>query len=94
MKIKLFGGLRQVAGRSQVDAVGSTVREALEDICAGDEELRAAIFNGHALHSHVRVLVNGRDSELLQGLQTPLTEDDQVAVFPPIAGGLFTGRDW
>lgn len=93
MKIKLFAGLRQVAGRSQAEAAGATLREALEDLCAGDEELRAVIFDGHALHPHVRVLVNGRDSELAQGLDTPLTEDDQVALFPPIAGGSFNGRD-
>lgn len=93
MKIKLFGGLRQLAGRSQVDAAGATVREALENLCADDEQLRAAIFDGYALHPHVRVIVNGRDSELAQGLETPLTEDDQVAVFPPIAGGLPAGRD-
>jgi molybdopterin synthase sulfur carrier subunit len=93
MKIKLFAGLRQVAGRSQVDAAGATLREALEHLCAGDEDLRAAIFDGHVLHPHVRVLINGRDSELAQGLDTPLTEDDQVAVFPPIAGGSSAGRD-
>lgn len=93
MKVKLFGGLRQVAGVAQVEVAGATLREALEDLCADDEALRAAIFDAHRLQPHVRVLVNGRDSELAQGLDTPLSEHDQLAIFPPIAGGRFYGWD-
>ncbi len=87
MKIKLFGRLRQVAGSAEQEVSGATVREALENICAGNETLRAAIFDGNVLHSHVRVMVNGRDCELAQGLETPVSANDQIAVFPPIAGG-------
>jgi molybdopterin converting factor small subunit len=32
-------------------------------------------------------MVNGVDSELAQGLDTAVGEDDQIAIFPPIAGG-------
>jgi molybdopterin synthase sulfur carrier subunit len=87
MKIKLFGGLRQIAGTKEQDITGATIREVLEKICADDESLRKAIFEGTKLHQHVRVMVNGRDSELVQGLETPVSEDDQIAIFPPIAGG-------
>lgn len=87
MKIKLFGGLRQIAGTKEQDITGATIREVLEKICADDESLHKAIFDGTKLHQHVRVMVNGRDSELVQGLETPVSEDDQIAIFPPIAGG-------
>ena len=87
MKIKLFGGLRQKAGSKEQPASGATIREALEGICLDNETLRAAIFDGNVLHPHVRVMVNGRDCELAQGLDTPVSDDDQIAVFPPIAGG-------
>ncbi len=87
MKIKLFGGLRQKAGSTELEGTGATVRDALEQICAGNETLRAAIFNGNELHSHVRVMVNGRDCELAKGLETVISANDQIAVFPPIAGG-------
>lgn len=33
------------------------------------------------------VLVNGRRTEFLSGLDTPLTETDEVSVFPVVAGG-------
>jgi molybdopterin synthase sulfur carrier subunit len=87
MKIKLFGRLRQIAGKAEQEVSGATIREALENICADNEMLRAAIFDGFALHPHVRVMVNGRDSELAQGLETSVSANDQIAVFPPIAGG-------
>jgi molybdopterin synthase sulfur carrier subunit len=88
MKIKLFGRLRQIAGNAEQEASGATIRGALEQICQDNETLRAAIFDGDALQSHVRVMVNGHDSEFAQGLDTPVSPDDQIAVFPPIAGGL------
>lgn len=87
MIIKLFGGLRQKAGGAEKAASGSTVREALENLCSGNDALQAAIFAGDELRPHVRVMVNGRDSELAQGLDTAVSDDDQIALFPPIAGG-------
>jgi len=87
MKIKLFGGLRQKAGSSELEGSGATVREALESICVDDEILRAAIFNGNELRPHVRVMVNGHDCELAQGMETAISANDQIAIFPPLAGG-------
>ena len=80
--IKLFGGLRQKAGKSEQEATGATIREALESIFVEKDDLRAAIFDGDKLRPHIRVMVNGRDSELSDGLETAV-----FAIFPPIAGG-------
>jgi len=87
MKIKLFGGLRQQAGGAVRDGSGKTIREALESICADNDNLRVAIFDGNTLRPHMRVMLNGHDSELAQGLDTPVAADDQIAIFPPLAGG-------
>ena len=87
MKIKLFGNLRQKAGQAEWAASGNTLREALDNLCADNEPLRAAIYADDALQPHVRVMINGRDSELDQGLETSVSADDQIAIFPPIAGG-------
>jgi molybdopterin synthase sulfur carrier subunit len=87
MKIKLFGGLRQKAGGTEHEVSGTTIREALANLCAGNEPLRAAIFTGDGLKPHVRVMVNGHDCELADGLATAVAANDQIAIFPPIAGG-------
>jgi len=85
--VKLFGGLRTTAGWAEKRVACATIREVLEDICMENEMLRAAIFDGIALHPHVRVIVNGHDSEFAQGLDTAVSANDQIAIFPPIAGG-------
>jgi molybdopterin synthase sulfur carrier subunit len=85
--IKLFGNLRQFGGVSKVQMNGATVRDALETLCASNAALRDAILNDDTLRAHVRVIINGQDVELAQGLDTPVRADDQIAVFPPIAGG-------
>lgn len=87
--VKLFGNLRQLAGAKRLSLSGTTVREMLETLCGDNTALRDAIFQGNgSLQPHVRVVVNGRDSELGQGLDSPLKETDEVAIFPPIAGGV------
>lgn len=85
--LKLFGGLRAKAGQAEFAVEAATVGEALAQLCANYVDLQDAIFDGGQLRPHVRVMVNGHDTELLDGLETPVREGDQIAVFPPIAGG-------
>jgi MoaD family protein len=43
---------------------------------------------GKGLNQHIRILINGRHySHMPQKLNTRLQEGDDVALFPPIAGG-------
>jgi len=35
----------------------------------------------------VTVLRNGRSVEYLQGLETPVQDDDNISLFPPVGGG-------
>lgn len=85
--VKLFGGLRDHIGKNALDVSGETVGEVLDKLCEGNDGLREALFAGLSLQPHVRVMVNGRDIELDQGLKTPVGRGDQIAIFPPIAGG-------
>jgi molybdopterin converting factor small subunit len=40
------------------------------------------------LYGHVRVIVAGRDSQFLDGaLDTTLSTDETVDIFPPVGGG-------
>ena len=85
--IKLFGGLRAKAGQAEFVVEGRTVCELLDNLVQGNDALQGAIFEGEELRPHVRVMLNGRDIELADGLKTAVSENDQIAVFPPLAGG-------
>ena len=88
VQVKLFGNLRQHSGRLILNASGSTVGEVLQDLCATYPSLAEAIFNGDHLQAYVRVMINGHDIELAEGLNTLVKDSDQIAIFPPMAGGV------
>jgi sulfur-carrier protein len=85
--IKFFGNLRQLAQASRLPVEGNSVRSLLDELCRQNQALSEAIFENGQLRPHVRVVVNGHDVQLEQGLDTPLEENDQVAIFPPLGGG-------
>ncbi len=85
--VKLYGNLRDFAAAPVTDVTGDTVRAVLMALSLENEALHEAIFNGDVLLPHVRVMIDGRDIELAEGLDTPLHGAEQIAIFPPIAGG-------
>jgi molybdopterin synthase sulfur carrier subunit len=40
-----------------------------------------------AVHSHLRIMVNGQTIQFLNGMETPLKDGDDVAILPLISGG-------
>jgi molybdopterin converting factor small subunit len=43
--------------------------------------------NNLQLGSWVVILINGRNMNIFDGLDTELNDNDVVAIFPPVAGG-------
>ena len=91
VQIRLFATLRQIAGRPSVevpkadgDTVGTLLTRLVNIYPVLDSELFAS--DGQ-LQSHIHVIVNGRDIRFLDGLDTPVTANDQILVFPPVGGG-------
>lgn len=87
--VKLYGNLRKAAAvpRSAIHISADSVQALLEALCGRFPELCPALLDQGVLRPHIRVIVNGHDIELAQGLATPLQPQDQVSIFPPIAGG-------
>ncbi len=48
---------------------------------------RKAVFDNGNLHTDLILLVNGRNVRISGELATPLKPDDEVSVFPMVAGG-------
>ena len=89
VKVKLPTQLRDAAGgASSVSVDGSTVGEALEGLYASHGELRERIADGSGgLRRFVNVYLKGEDIRFLDGLETPVTDGDEVTILPAVAGG-------
>ena len=75
-------------GLDEVPASGSTVGEAMTGLVAQFPALKPHLYrNSGGLHAFVNLFVNGSNVRDLQGLDTPLGDDDELRLLPSIAGG-------
>jgi molybdopterin synthase sulfur carrier subunit len=91
MEWKLFAHLRDAAGDQSVSVdvePGATVQQALAALVEARPELREELFEGEELADHIRLLVDGEDPFAAgEGLETVVTENTELALFPPVSGG-------
>jgi len=87
---KLFADLRERAGVETV-AIGhaDTVGEALNALLAEHDALRERVLDADGeVVPDVNVLKNGANvADTGEGLDEPVSEGDELALFPPVSGG-------
>jgi molybdopterin converting factor small subunit len=77
-----------VGNRASVSAEGGTVREVLGNLDAQFPGFNDQLLDGSGqLARHINVYVNQVEIENLQGEATPVSNGDEVAVIPALAGG-------
>ena len=77
----------EVGGARQVDAVGDTVREVLDDLVERHPALAPQILQDGSLAPFVNVYVGGEDVRTQDGLDTEVGSTDQLILLPAMAGG-------
>jgi sulfur-carrier protein len=90
MLVKVFANLRQICGGVTVEVRpdGNRVIDVLEKMVEMFPTLQAEIFTTEKkLLPFVHVYVNGRNIIHLDDLETKVKDEDQFALFPPVAGG-------
>ena len=85
--VKLFGNLRKQVDGSTLLVSGSSVRAVIDELCQEHQSLCDTLLADGLIRPHFKVTLNGHDIALAHGLDTAVCEDDQIAIFPPIAGG-------
>ena len=87
--IKLPTQLRSAAdGKSEAEASGATVGEVLEGLCTQHPELRDRLLDdGAGLRRFVNVYLRGEDIRFLDGLETQVSDGDELTILPAVAGG-------
>ena len=82
VRLRLYGRAAELAGRDAIDVAvdgPTTLRVLIDRISAGRSDI-----SPQAVRS---VLINGRNCIFMQGLDTPVDQDDVVEILPFISGG-------
>jgi molybdopterin synthase sulfur carrier subunit len=92
MQFKLFADLAESAGDREVDVAvepGSTVGDALDALFENRPALADRVLDEDGdIRESVNLLRNGRNVRTAEeGLDTELSEGDELALFPPVSGG-------
>jgi sulfur-carrier protein len=74
-------------GASSASVDGATVGEVLDALYEEFGELRERIADDGGLRRFVNVYIGGEDIRFLDGLDTPVSDGDEVTILPAVAGG-------
>jgi molybdopterin synthase sulfur carrier subunit len=77
----------EVGGARELDAHGSTVAEVIDDLVERYPPLAAQLLQDGELAPFVNVYLGGEDVRTREGLETPVTDGDQLILLPAMAGG-------
>ncbi len=86
--VKLFGNLHQLTHARRLTVTGETIGAVVEAICRENPPMRDVLLDNGQLRPYFKIMLNGHDISLAQGMETPVGEHDQIAIFPPVAGGI------
>ena len=78
-------------GAKAVEAAGTTLAALIDDLEANHPGIKDRLIESGDLRRFVNVYVNDEDVRFTGGLQTALSDGDQIIVLPAVAGGS-TGR--
>lgn len=82
--VKLFANLRKLAGTKEISVSGATIGAVMTDLVMQNPALDGILLENGSLRPHVLVTLNGHTTN---DLSMQVTEQDVIAIFPPIAGG-------
>ena len=91
VKVKTYATLREVTGGviHYVDiGENATLKDALDRLFNKFPDLKGILIDESGnIKEGYRVLINGREALHINGLESKVKQGDEIAIFPPIAGG-------
>ena len=90
MIIRFYATLRPIVGGRSVELTDppDTVNGILERLACDYEGLNQQLFDEDGtVRRFVAIMVNGRDIRHIDGLQSRVSPDSELDIFPPVAGG-------
>jgi molybdopterin synthase sulfur carrier subunit len=87
--VRIPGALRSLtAGADEVVVGAATVRDALAELDRKYPGIAARVLDGGAVKPFIRIYVGADDIGALSGLDTAVSDRDEIAIVPAIAGGM------
>ena len=83
--VKFYASLRRMIGAKEKTVPGTSLRGILETLGRDFPDLKPHIVDGDRIR--VIITINGHTLDPNSALETPVSEQDQIAIFPPISGG-------
>ena len=75
-------------GAADIEVAAATVREALAELDRRHPGIAAKVLDGGgAVKPFIRIYVGAEDIGALSGLDTNISDRDEISIIPAIAGG-------
>ena len=90
VKVRAFASIREFLGRERELELkaGSTLGDLLDILASTNRRFKEAAFEESGqLRDWVMLMINRKMIDPFQALETELHEGDEIAIFPPVAGG-------
>jgi len=90
LKVLAFAGFREILGKERELEINeeATVKELLDELARLNPRFKEAAFDDSGeLRDYVLLMINRKRIDPGQDLSRPLQEGDELAIFPPLAGG-------
>jgi MoaD family protein len=83
--VKFYASLRMLVGVKELVIPGVNMRQILNALTDDFPQLKTSILNGDELQAIITLNGCTLDPEI--ALDKPVSEQDQIAIFPPFSGG-------
>ena len=88
ISVRIPTPLRTLTGGNEtVDVEGATVRDVIEALEKKAPGIKDRLLDDKGVRRFVNLYVGDEDVRFLDGLDTKLTDRDEIAIVPAIAGG-------
>ena len=88
--VKIPTPLRKLTNNeTSVDAVGKTIEQIVDSLDSAYPGMRERLIDDNGdLRHFVNIYLNGEDIRYIDGLKSPVSDNDELSIVPAVAGGL------